>query len=179
MVEDQVAHNSTLDLRICDHITWFWRRLGTAFGHFLLSSHNFMVTTLGLCVKWPWFIPCPYSNATSTTKIVWCIWRSLDIRAIAICSLPSWEAHLGLINDSWRPIHPNDRYQCVPHKILLSMVMISFFPMRRWLFKVKNELSFSVFGIILLFWKFSNSNGLFFLPQSVYLFKIRFWKFGL
>ena len=24
-----------------------------AFGHFLLGSHNFMVTTFGLCVKWP------------------------------------------------------------------------------------------------------------------------------
>ena len=24
-----------------------------AFGHFLLGSHNFMVTALGLCVKWP------------------------------------------------------------------------------------------------------------------------------
>ena len=22
-------------------------------GHFLLGSHNFMVTALGLCVKWP------------------------------------------------------------------------------------------------------------------------------
>ena len=27
--------------------------LGTAFGHFLLGSHNFMVTALGSCVKWP------------------------------------------------------------------------------------------------------------------------------
>ena len=24
-----------------------------AFGHFLLGSHNFMVTALGSCVKWP------------------------------------------------------------------------------------------------------------------------------
>ena len=24
-----------------------------AFGHFLLGSHNFIVTTLGSCVKWP------------------------------------------------------------------------------------------------------------------------------
>jgi hypothetical protein len=23
-----------------------------AFGHFLLGSHNFMITTLGSCVKW-------------------------------------------------------------------------------------------------------------------------------
>ena len=26
------------------------------FGHFLLSSHNFMVTPLGSCVKWPLLI---------------------------------------------------------------------------------------------------------------------------
>jgi hypothetical protein len=25
----------------------------TAFGHFLLGSHNLMVTALGSCVKWP------------------------------------------------------------------------------------------------------------------------------
>ena len=24
-----------------------------AFGHFLLGSHNLMVTALGLCMKWP------------------------------------------------------------------------------------------------------------------------------
>jgi hypothetical protein len=29
------------------------RRLGTALGHFLLHSHNFMVTALGSCVRWP------------------------------------------------------------------------------------------------------------------------------
>jgi hypothetical protein len=42
--------------------TWCWRGLtlnpkpwlGTTFGHFLLGSHNCMVTALGLCVKWPW-----------------------------------------------------------------------------------------------------------------------------
>jgi hypothetical protein len=27
--------------------------VGTAFGHFLLGSHNVMVTALGSCVKWP------------------------------------------------------------------------------------------------------------------------------
>ena len=43
------------------HYTWgsvttlhdFWRCGGTTFGHFLSSSHNFMVTALGLCMKWP------------------------------------------------------------------------------------------------------------------------------
>ena len=38
--------------------------LGTAFGHFLLGSHNFMVMALGLCVKWP-TIPCTQSVGTS------------------------------------------------------------------------------------------------------------------
>ena len=33
--------------------TWLLRCLGTAFEHFLLGSHNFMVTVLGSCVKWP------------------------------------------------------------------------------------------------------------------------------
>ena len=27
--------------------------VGMAFGHFLLGSHNCMVTALGSCVKWP------------------------------------------------------------------------------------------------------------------------------
>jgi hypothetical protein len=43
------------------HYTWgsgstlhkFGGVLGAAFGHFLLGSHIFMVTALGLCVKWP------------------------------------------------------------------------------------------------------------------------------
>ena len=35
------------------HTTWFWRCVGTAFGHFILGSHNFMVMALGSCVKWP------------------------------------------------------------------------------------------------------------------------------
>ena len=47
------THGFTLHLRIHDHATWFWRCLGTAFEHFLLGSHNFMVTVLGSCVKWP------------------------------------------------------------------------------------------------------------------------------
>ena len=42
----------TLHLRIQDHTTWFWGCVRMAFGHFLLGSHNFMVTALGSCVKW-------------------------------------------------------------------------------------------------------------------------------
>jgi hypothetical protein len=32
-----------------------------AFGHFLLGSHNFMVTALGSCVKWPYDFDPPIS----------------------------------------------------------------------------------------------------------------------
>ena len=35
---------------------WFWRCVEAAFGHFLLGSHNFMVTVVGLCVKWPLYL---------------------------------------------------------------------------------------------------------------------------
>ena len=48
-----VTYDFTLHLRVCDHITRFWRFLGMAFGHFLLGSHNFLVMALGSCVKWP------------------------------------------------------------------------------------------------------------------------------
>ena len=43
----------TLHLRVCDHTLRFWRCVGTTFAHFLLGCHNFMVTVLGSCVKWP------------------------------------------------------------------------------------------------------------------------------
>jgi hypothetical protein len=33
--------------------TRFWRCVGTAFGYFNSGSHNFMVTALRSCVKWP------------------------------------------------------------------------------------------------------------------------------
>ena len=48
-----VTYDFTLHLRIRDHTTWVWKCFETAFGHFLLGSHNFMVTALGSCVKWP------------------------------------------------------------------------------------------------------------------------------
>jgi hypothetical protein len=48
------------------HTTWFLRCLGTTFGHFLLASHNFDVTALGSCVKWPldWSICHPWGSNT-------------------------------------------------------------------------------------------------------------------
>ena len=53
LVEGPVTYAFTLHLRVHDHTTWFWRCLGTTFGHILLGSHNFMVTALGSSVKWP------------------------------------------------------------------------------------------------------------------------------
>jgi hypothetical protein len=51
LVEGPVIYEFTLHVRIYDPSTWwFWRCIGTAFGHFLLGSHNFMVTALGSCV---------------------------------------------------------------------------------------------------------------------------------
>ena len=50
-----VTYDFTLRLRARDHTTWCWRCVKTAFGHFLLDFHIFMVTTLGSCVKWPLF----------------------------------------------------------------------------------------------------------------------------
>ena len=44
LVEGPVTYDFTLHLRVHDHTTWFRRCLGTTFGHFLLGSHNFMVT---------------------------------------------------------------------------------------------------------------------------------------
>ena len=53
LVEGLITYGFKLHLRILDHMTWFWRCDGTAFGHFHLGSHNFMVVALGSCVKWP------------------------------------------------------------------------------------------------------------------------------
>ena len=47
-----VTYDFTLHSRVRDHTTWSRRCLETAFEHFLLGSHNFMVTAFGLCVKW-------------------------------------------------------------------------------------------------------------------------------
>ena len=38
------SYDFTLHLRVRDHTTWVWGWVGTAFGHFLSGSHNFMVT---------------------------------------------------------------------------------------------------------------------------------------
>ena len=50
MVGGAVTCDFTLHLR--ESVTTLYD-FGTAVGHFLLGSHNFMVTALGLCAKWP------------------------------------------------------------------------------------------------------------------------------
>ena len=46
------TYGFTLNFKVRDHTTWVWRCFGTALGHFILGSHNAMVTALGSCVKW-------------------------------------------------------------------------------------------------------------------------------
>ena len=47
------SHMTSHHLRVRNQTTWFWRYVVMACGHFLLGSHNFMVTALGSCVNWP------------------------------------------------------------------------------------------------------------------------------
>jgi hypothetical protein len=59
LVEGMVTYDFTLHSRgPVTTLHEFGGCVGTAFGHFLLGSHNFMVTVLGSCVKWP--LPCLY-----------------------------------------------------------------------------------------------------------------------
>ena len=53
-IDARVTYDFTLHLSARNHNIWFWKRLGTAI---LLDSHNFMVTVLNSCVKWPWVSP--------------------------------------------------------------------------------------------------------------------------
>ena len=53
LVEGLVAYDFTLHLRVVTTLHEFGGVLGHAFGHFLLGSHNVMIMSLGLCVKWP------------------------------------------------------------------------------------------------------------------------------
>ena len=53
LVESLITYDFTVHLRVHDHTTWFWKCLGMAFWTLLFSSHNSMVTALGLRVKWP------------------------------------------------------------------------------------------------------------------------------
>ena len=44
MVEGLVTYDFTLHLRVREHTTWFWRCVGTAFGHFLLGLLEVVLT---------------------------------------------------------------------------------------------------------------------------------------
>ena len=71
LVEGLITYGFTLHLRICDHTTW--RCLRKAFGHFHLGSHNFMVTPLGLCVKWPlvFMLLASWKMESSQNNLMW------------------------------------------------------------------------------------------------------------
>ena len=81
-----VTNDFTLHLRVRDHTTWFWRCLGTVFGHFLLGSHNFMVTALGSCVKWPLVSSC--SNSYMLNFLMEFKHVSLNTKPILPYSIP-------------------------------------------------------------------------------------------
>ena len=73
--------------------TWFWRCVGTAFGHFLLGSHNFMITALDSCVKWPFSKNKNCNglvNPESTTKNLDCKKAKSCFNLLAMKSL--WQA---------------------------------------------------------------------------------------
>ena len=50
---EMVTYDFKLYLESVTTLHGFWEVSWTAFGHFVLGSHNFMVTALGSCVKWP------------------------------------------------------------------------------------------------------------------------------
>ena len=52
-VSGPVTYDFTLHLRAHDCTTWFWKCVGTAFGHFFWALTIFTVMALGLCLKWP------------------------------------------------------------------------------------------------------------------------------
>jgi hypothetical protein len=90
-----LSHSRPLSTRHRDHITWFWRCLGTVFEHIPLCSHNNMVTALGSCVKWPLW-------ATSYTRLKTCdrcILRSLISRK-------GWDRPSSLHIRTWRRKDP-------------------------------------------------------------------------
>ena len=79
ILEGPGTYDFTLHLRIRDHTTWFWRCLGTASWHFLLGSHNVMVTALDSCVKWPlaqrsWVSKWANDRGEPTVSYKWTSW---------------------------------------------------------------------------------------------------------
>jgi hypothetical protein len=80
-----VAYDITLYLRVHDHTTWFWRCVGTAFGHFLLGSHNVMVAALGSCVKkWPltdWWCVCVGEHTWQVVRASNKYWNNVFIHS--------------------------------------------------------------------------------------------------
>ena len=87
------------------HYTWgsvttlhdFGGCLVTAFRHFVLDSHNFMVTTLGLCVNWP----LPHRISSN-------IWGDLSLFTLESTHMENHHKYIifrGLFFKSVAPLH--------------------------------------------------------------------------
>ena len=68
---EPATYDFTLLLRVRDHVTWFWRCVGTTFGHFHLCSHDHMVMALGSCVKWPLHTLTTLDIVFSVADFIW------------------------------------------------------------------------------------------------------------
>ena len=117
LIEGLGTYDFTLHSRARDHMTWFWKCLGTAFGQFLLGSRNSMVTDLVSCVTWPYdssqfrhlhthssklwvpFLPllsCLFVHWGCTAS--YCLWKCTIM--IRLCGLTlTKEALGGFVND--------------------------------------------------------------------------------
>jgi hypothetical protein len=65
LVEGLITYGFTLHSRIRDHITWFWRCVGTTFGHFLWA----------LTISWSRLLACVWSdpNHASRSSKLYCL----------------------------------------------------------------------------------------------------------
>ena len=96
MDDGPVTYGFTLHLRVHDHTTRVWRCVGTAFGHFLVGSHNLMVTGLGSCVKWPHFSLFYHVWGPAWVEIPW---TSIWLRARShMASHYTWGSVTTLLN---------------------------------------------------------------------------------
>ena len=77
LVEGLVTYGITLHSRVCDHTSWFWRCIGTAFAHSLMGSHNVMVTAFG---SWPLKSFEMNQQQTHIRSPLYVIWGKRDYR---------------------------------------------------------------------------------------------------
>ena len=72
-------------LRAWSHVTshYTWWSVTMTFRHFLLGSHNFMITALGSCVKWPSLFKCT-SNCKWPLEAKWSLEQANTNHAIIL-----------------------------------------------------------------------------------------------